>query len=302
MPPSEAGKNHRRCQEQCFLKFNLRPKTIMQSWLGVYILICSDLIHLIILKMHFTVPPKIKLLSKALFAEEGKNVTIACTATGQPQPSVTWTKAFGSLPKGRTEVLSEKLKIYNVTKEDRGTYICKAKNILRSARDSAQLTTVSCLRFKVCPPQELTPVIGYAIRLPCLPESDLRPTITWLKNGKPSLPVDSDVLLNGTLVLQNIKKSQEGIYSCRSTNALTTIEAKARIHSPVSATSCSMIRKHISSVNGNYVIDPDGEGGLAPFTVFCDMIEKNGVGVTVIGHDSESRTFVKGYKSGKLLT
>ena len=43
-------------------------------------------------------------------------------------------------------------------------------------------------------------------------------------------------------------------------------------------------------------IDPDGEGGLAPFTVFCDMTDKSGVGVTVISHDSESRTLVDGYK------
>ena len=55
-----------------------------------------------------------------------------------------------------------------------------------------------------------------------------------------------------------------------------------------------MIRKYGSSVSGNYVIDPDGEGGLAPFTVFCDMTDKSGVGVTVTGHDSESRTHVNG--------
>ena len=244
-----------------------------------------------------TVPPQIKLSSKALFAEEGQNVTITCTTTGQPQPSITWSKSFGSFPKGRTDVLSGNLTIYNVTKKDRGTYICKAKNILGSAIYSTQLTVVSPLRFKVRPPQEVTPVIGYSIRLPCLPESDLTPTITWLKNGKPSLPVDSNVLLNGTLVLQNIKKSHEGIYTCRVTSALTTIVAKVRIHSPVSATSCSVITKHVSSLSGNYVIDPDGEGGLAPFTVFCDMADKNGIGVTVVSHDSESRTLVSGYSS-----
>ena len=33
--------------------------------------------------------------------------------------------------------------------------------------------------------------------------------------------------------------------------------------------------------SGNYVIDPDGEGGLPPFDVTCDMNGKNGVGVTV---------------------
>ena len=45
------------------------------------------------------------------------------------------------------------------------------------------------------------------------------------------------------------------------------------------------------------MIDPDGEGGLAPFTVNCDMTDKNGVGVTVISHDSESRTHVNGYEA-----
>ena len=32
---------------------------------------------------------------------------------------------------------------------------------------------------------------------------------------------------------------------------------------------------------------------MAPFTVYCNMIDKNGVGVTVISHDSESRTKVR---------
>ena len=40
------------------------------------------------------------------------------------------------------------------------------------------------------------------------------------------------------------------------------------------------------------MIDPDGEGVVAPFSVYCDMRDKGGVGVTVISHDSESRTHV----------
>ena len=46
--------------------------------------------------------------------------------------------------------------------------------------------------------------------------------------------------------------------------------------------------------SGNYVIDPDGKGGLPPIDVTCDMTDKNGVGVTVISHDSENRTLVNG--------
>ena len=36
---------------------------------------------------------------------------------------------------------------------------------------------------------------------------------------------------------------------------------------------------------------------MAPFSVYCDMNDKNGVGVTVISHDSENRTRVKGFEN-----
>ena len=182
-------------------------------------------------------------------------------------------------------------------RKDGGTYICKAENILGSATDTTLLVIFSPLRFKIRPPQEVTPVISSTVHLPCVADSDLRPTISWRKDGKSSLPVESNVLQNGTLLIQNIKKSHQGSYTCRATNALTTIEAKVKINSPVVLTSCSVLRKYASSVSGNYVIDPDGPGGLPPFTVYCDMSDKNGVGVTVISHDSESRTLVDGCSS-----
>ena len=230
-------------------------------------------------------------------AEEKQNVTIACTATGQPLSSITWSHAVGSLPEDRTEAINGTLTIYGVRRNDGGTYICKAENILGLVTDTAQLTIFSPLKFKFRPPLEVTPhAFGSSVHLPCVSESDLRTTIAWTKNGKSSLPVESNVLQNGTLLIRNIKKSHEGSYTCRATNALTTIEAKVKINSPViTPFSCSLIRKYVSSVSGNYVIDPDGSGGVAPFTVYCDMSDKNGVGVTVISHDSESRTYVNGY-------
>ena len=61
--------------------------------------------------------------------------------------------------------------------------------------------------------------------------------------------------------------------------------------------SCSDIKaQNPRATSGSYVIDPDGDGGNEPFTVFCDMADKNGVGVTVVGHDSEARTLVDGYE------
>ena len=247
----------------------------------------------LILSLLLIVAPKVILASNTLMVEENQNVTIACNATGEPQPSVTWFKALSSLPKGGTRLTNKRLIIVNVKKKDRGTYICKADNILGSVTDNIQLIIFSSLRFKTRPPQELTPEIASTIRLPCVAESDLRPSIIWTRNGKTSLPANSNVLQNNTLVLHNIKKEQTGSYTCRATNALKTIEAKVKVNTPVAANSCSVVRKYFSSVSGNYVIDPDGEGGLAPFKVYCEMTAKNGVGVTVISHDSESRTKVR---------
>ena len=61
--------------------------------------------------------------------------------------------------------------------------------------------------------------------------------------------------------------------------------------------SCSHLKKaDPTATSGNYNIDPDGEGDLEPFSVYCDMADNIGVGVTVISHDSESRTFVHGFE------
>ena len=61
-------------------------------------------------------------------------------------------------------------------------------------------------------------------------------------------------------------------------------------------TSCSDWKASNSSLpSGFYVINPGFENGVTPFTVYCNMTDKNGVGVTVISHDSETRTLVHGF-------
>ena len=64
-----------------------------------------------------------------------------------------------------------------------------------------------------------------------------------------------------------------------------------------SGKTCSDIKSHSSqAVSASYIIDSDGEGGYEPFTVCCDMTDQNEAGVTVVSHDSESRTLVDDYE------
>ena len=85
--------------------------------------------------------------------------------------------------------------------------------------------------------------------------------------------------------------NERGSYSCKCNHGY---QGNGFQCAPVNNTSCSVIRKFVSNVSGNYKIDPDGAGGLAQFTIYCNMSDRNGVGVTVISHDSESRTHVQG--------
>ena len=61
------------------------------------------------------------------------------------------------------------------------------------------------------------------------------------------------------------------------------------------STCSELLNKHPSTKSGNYYTNPQGLSSSPSAQVYCDMTSKNGVGVTVIGHDSESRTFVSGY-------
>ena len=66
----------------------------------------------------------------------------------------------------------------------------------------------------------------------------------------------------------------------------------ARLQSQASCSALLMNRP--STTSGWYYINPQGLGLSSLVRVYCDMTSKNGSGVTVIGHDSESRTLVKG--------
>ena len=71
-----------------------------------------------------------------------------------------------------------------------------------------------------------------------------------------------------------------------------TVEQKGRTKSRSTPSTCTEIRQENTSLpSGNYDINPDNRTSNT-VAVYCDMTSKNGTGVTVIGHDSESRTEV----------
>ena len=96
------------------------------------------------------------------------------------------------------------------------------------------------------------------------------------------------------MLLSNVSPNDAGSYTCVAKNSLRAIKATSVVEVLKDRpTSCSSLKSRCSEKpSGNFIIDPDGQGGVTPFSVYCDMSDKGGVGVTVISHDSESRTHV----------
>ena len=241
---------------------------------------------------YFTVAALINQKPLSIVAEVGESVRLQCKATGLPKPTITWRRAFGSLPRGKTAVDDGKLTIRNIAKADSGDYACSAKNFLGQDFAVAQVTVFERLAFILTPPLKVTVSQSSDMLLNCSAQGNTE--ITWKRTGK-LLPHNHVVYPNGTLLLRNVVTNDAGTYTCVAKNALRSVEATSVVE--VIMKSCSSIKSgHSGSSSGNYIIDPDGKGGVAPFSVYCDMSDKGGVGVTVISHDSESRTHVSGYE------
>ena len=216
-------------------------------------------------------------------------MSLFCQATGQPTPTVTWRKAFSQLPKDKTIVVDGNLTIVSVRKPDGGAYACVAKNLLGEDSAVARVIVINELKFTLRSPMEVAASGFSNVMLNCKAQASIH--ILWKRPGQ-NLPPNHVLYSNGTLLLIALAPNNAGPYTCVAKNSLRSIEATS-VLSVLKPKSCSRIKAgRPGSSSGNYMIDPDGKGGVTPFSVYCDMSDKGGVGVTVISHDSESRNHV----------
>ncbi|KAL9952545.1 hypothetical protein ACROYT_G039814 [Oculina patagonica] len=225
----------------------------------------------------------------SVVVEEGQNVSLLCQVTGQPTPTVTWRKLYGNTPKDRSTFENGKLSMVNVTRSEGGDYVCLAKNLLKEDSALVQITVFETLKFTLLPPRKSLALSTGNVLLRCLAQGARE--VFWQRVSQ-SLPPNHILYSNGSLLLRNIAPNYAGSYTCVARNFHRSIKVNTllEVRKP---TSCSEIKSNnIKISSGKFMIDPDGKGGVTPFSVYCDMSDKGGVGVTVISHDSESRTHV----------
>ncbi|XP_036996248.2 matrix-remodeling-associated protein 5 [Artibeus jamaicensis] len=172
------------------------------------------------------------------------DVMLPCEATGKPKPSVTWTKvSTGALMTPNTrvqrfEVLQNgTFVIRKVQPQDRGQYLCTAKNVHGADRMLVLLSvTVQQPQILASHYQDVTVYLGDTIAMECLAKGTPAPQISWIfpdrRVWQNVSPVEGRVTLheNRTLSIKEASFADRGVYKCVASNAAGADSLAIRLH------------------------------------------------------------------------
>ncbi|XP_017276034.1 hemicentin-1 isoform X1 [Kryptolebias marmoratus] len=153
-------------------------------------------------------------------------ITLPCSATGSPRPTITWQKEGINIPTtgGMFTILPNgSLQISKASMSDSGMYICVAQNPAGTALGKIKL------RVQVPPvilseTQEYVASVDSSVTLQCQTEGSPPPSITWHKDGQLlSDSVHQRVLSSGALQIAFLQRSDAGRYTCTAANPAGTV-------------------------------------------------------------------------------
>ncbi|KAM6041185.1 contactin-2 isoform 1-T2 [Theristicus caerulescens] len=155
-------------------------------------------------------------------ADIGSDLRWSCAAAGKPRPTVRWLRDGQPLTsQNRIEVSGGELRFSKLVLEDSGMYQCVAENKHGTVYASAELTVQALAPdFRLNPVKRLIPAARSGkVIIPCQPRAAPKATVLWTKGTE--LLINSSrvtITTDGTLILQNISKSDEGKYTCFAEN------------------------------------------------------------------------------------
>ncbi|XP_073988666.1 klingon isoform X2 [Rhodnius prolixus] len=207
--------------------FNLEISDVMPQDAGDYV--CQigdgenrDQIHTV----EILVPPSIRTspASGQLTARKGGTITLECKASGNPVPSILWSRKDNSLPTGEKAMEGFSITLEKVDRHQAGVYQCTANNGVGDP------VTVDMQLDVLYPPEievERSWVHtgeGYDAQLVCIVHGEPAPNVVWYQDSFPLEPTERKLMETRgnkhTLTLKEVQASDFGNYSCVAENSL----------------------------------------------------------------------------------
>ncbi|KAM4700365.1 contactin-2 [Discoglossus pictus] len=199
--------------------------------------------------------PSIKVRFPAeTYTLSGQSVTLECFAFGNPVPQIRWRKVDGTVPP-RWLTSDPVLHIPSVSFDDDGTYECEAENA--KGRDTHQGRVIVQAQpewLQVISDTEAK--IGSNLFWSCAASGKPRPTIRWLRDGKPLTSQARMEVTNGQLKITNLALQDSGMYQCVAGNKHGTIYTSAELTVQAMAPDfrLSPVKRMIPAARGGEVI------------------------------------------------
>ncbi|XP_051961372.1 neural cell adhesion molecule L1-like protein isoform X2 [Xyrauchen texanus] len=179
-------------------------------------------------KPRFLVPSN----HKTTFLKKGEELELECIAEGLPTPTIEWEKMRDSLP-NRANIMKygKLLTIPDVTEQDEGKYMCKAKNSLGEAVHHFHVVLEEPPSWREEPVKIQLAEIGSDIQIKCSAKGKPQPTITWKRNGRllDDFPSINLKVLDDSIIIHRAKLRDTAVYQCEASNKHGTLLANANV-------------------------------------------------------------------------
>ncbi|XP_027876359.1 obscurin isoform X16 [Xiphophorus couchianus] len=188
--------------------------------------------------------PRFLTRPKAFTVGVGKDATLSCTVVGKPTPVITWEKDKLKLSSGgRFKTVEDgdiyRLTIYDLTLEDSGQYMCRAKNNIGEAYAAVTLKVALQMEMSqrapvfMVKPTSTRVALGGDVVFHCRVVAHPEATFEWEKDGRylgetNRIKIMSDSE-SSTLKIQGVRNLDSGTYICRAQNSVGRSQAAAAL-------------------------------------------------------------------------